>query len=591
MEGREAIHIGTHDSQIEELRKRRTHYYTRFFRRFALLIIVFFLVPLFLVGWGINTYYTTFATTRMTNSFHSLVDNHRKIIELFLRERSSKLHLTAHTHSSEYLAQVSNLAHVFEMINLERSSITDLGVIDEQGRHLAYIGPYDLMDKNYINAFWFKEVMKKGLYISDMFMGFRKIPHFIMAVTRKENGETWILRATINTEVFRSLVENVTIGKTGEVYLLNQQGIFQTSPRFRGEIMEKSPFPVESFHEGTRIRTIDADDQNNIPRQIVAQTWLKEPHWMLVVKQNYSEAFSDVSHANRVTVIFLILSAIATLIVTVVITKHMVAVIKRRDAEADQLSKQLMQAGKLASVGELSAGVAHEINNPLAIILTERQILLDLVGQTPGLDEGFKKELLDSLSQIDVQVQRCKCITQNLLRFSRRTTSVIETVNLNEFLGEVIELMEREARTSGITFIPELEEGLPPLLTDPSQLQQVFLNLITNAVDAHDGKPYGSIHISTRSYDENEGVEVVFADTGSGISQENLDKIFDPFFTTKSVGKGTGLGLSICYSIIKRLGGDVSVQSELDKGTVFTIFLPYNPPPELQESMNEELEA
>ena len=591
MEGREAIHIGTHDSQIEELRKRRTHYYTRFFRRFALLIIVFFLVPLFLVGWGINTYYTTFATTRMTNSFHSLVDNHRKIIELFLRERSSKLHLTAHTHSSEYLAQVSNLAHVFEMINLERSSITDLGVIDEQGRHLAYIGPYDLMDKNYINAFWFKEVMKKGLYISDMFMGFRKIPHFIMAVTRKENGETWILRATINTEVFRSLVENVTIGKTGEVYLLNQQGIFQTSPRFRGKIMEKSPFPVESFHEGTRIRTIDADDQNNIPRQIVAQTWLKEPHWMLVVKQNYSEAFSDVNHANRVTVIFLILSAIATLIVTVVITKHMVAVIKRRDAEADQLSKQLMQAGKLASVGELSAGVAHEINNPLAIILTERQILLDLVGQTTGLDEGFKKELLDSLSQIDVQVQRCKCITQNLLRFSRRTTSVIETVNLNEFLGEVIELMEREARTSGITFIPELEEDLPPLLTDPSQLQQVFLNLITNAVDAHDGKPYGSIHISTRSYDENEGVKVVFADTGAGISQENLDKIFDPFFTTKSVGKGTGLGLSICYSIIKRLGGDVFVQSELDKGTIFTIFLPYSPPPELQESMNEELEA
>jgi two-component system NtrC family sensor kinase len=586
MEGREAIHTSTHDVHIEELRESRKHYYTRFFRRFALLIIAFFLVPLFLVGWGINAYYTRFATARMTTAFHALVDNHRKIIELFLGERSSKLHLTAHTHSRDYLAQVSNLAHVFEMINLEQPSITDLGVIDEHGRHLAYIGPYDLMDKNYSNTFWFKEVMKKGLYISDMFMGFRKIPHFIMAVTRTENGETWILRATINTEVFRSLVENVTIGKTGEVYLLNQQGIFQTSPRFRGKIMEKSPSPVESFHEGTRIRILDADDQKHLPRQIVAQTWLKAPHWMLVVKQNYSEAFSDVNHANRATVIFLILSAIATLIVTVIITKHMIEVVKRRDAEADQLSKQLMQAGKLASVGELSAGVAHEINNPLAIILTERQILLDLVGQTPSLDEGFKKELLDSLSQVDIQVQRCKRITQNLLRFSRRTTSVIETVNLNEFLGEVIELVEREAKTSGITFIPELEEDLPPILTDPSQLQQVFLNLITNAVDAHDGKPYGSIHISTRSDDENEGVEVLFADTGSGISQENLDKIFDPFFTTKLVGKGTGLGLSICYSIIKRLGGDVSVQSTLDKGTVFTIFLPYSPPSDLQESID-----
>ena len=572
---------------MEALAVRRKHYYTRFFRRFALLIIIFFLVPLLLVGWGINAYYTKFATVRMTNSFHAQVDNHRKIIELFLRERSSKLHLIAHTHSKEYLAQVSNLAHVFEMINLEYSSITDLGIIDGNGRHLAYIGPYDLMDKNYSQAFWFKKVMEKGLYVSDMFMGFRKIPHFIMAVTRLEKGEKWILRATINTEVFRSLVENVRIGESGEVYLLNKKGVFQTSPRFRGKIMEKAPFPVESVHKNTRIRVLDADDQKQLPRRIVAQAWLKEPRWMLVVTQDYSEAFSEVYHANYAIMVFLLLSAIAILIVTFIITKHMVGVIKRRDVEADRLNIQLMQAGKLASVGELSAGVAHEINNPLAIIITERQILLDLLGQTPKLGEGFKKALLESLSQVDVQVQRCKRITQNLLRFSRRTTSVIETLNLNEFLEEVIELMEREARTSGIKFISDLEEGLPPLLTDPSQLQQVFLNLITNAVDAHDGKPYGSIHISTRSDDQRQGAEVVFADTGSGISQENLERIFDPFFSTKPVGKGTGLGLSICYSTIKRLGGDVFVQSELDKGTVFTIFLPYSPPPELQESIDE----
>ena len=587
MERQEATYPGSNDVHMEALTVRRKHYYTRFFRRFALLIIIFFLVPLILVGWGINAYYTRFATARMTNSFHAQVDNHRKIIELFLRERSSKLHLIAHTHSRDYLAQASNLAHVFEMINLEYPSITDLGVIDGQGRHLAYIGPYDLMNKNYSQAFWFKKVMEKGLYVSDMFMGFRKVPHFIMAVTRLEKSEKWILRATINTEVFRSLVENVRIGESGEVYLLNEQGIFQTSPRFRGKIMEKAPFPVESVHEGTKIRFLDADDQKQLPRRIVAQTWIKEPCWILVVTQDYSEAFSEVNHANRATIIFLLLSAIATLIVTVVITKHMIGVIKRRDVEADQLNKQLMQAGKLASVGELSAGVAHEINNPLAIILTERQILLDLVEQTPAMDVEFKRALLESLSQVDVQVQRCKHITQNLLRFSRRTTSVIETVNLNEFIGEVIELMEREARTSGIKFIPDLEEGLPPLLTDPSQLQQVFLNLITNAVDAHDGKPYGSIHISTRSDDQRQGVEVVFADTGSGISQKKQERIFDPFFTTKQVAKGTGLGLSICYSIIKRLGGDVSVQSELDKGTVFTIFLPYSPPPDLQASIDQ----
>jgi two-component system NtrC family sensor kinase len=581
-------------NDVEVLRERQKHYYARFFRRFAFLIIVCFLIPLLFVGWGINFYYTRFAKERMTNSFHAQVENHRKIIELFLKQRSSKLQLIAHTHSKEYLGEVSNLASVFEMINLESSSFSDLGLIDGYGRHLAYIGPYDLMDKNYSEAFWFKQVMEKGLYVSDMFMGFRKIPHFIMAVTRQEKGERWILRATIDTEVFRSLVENVRIGKTGEVYLLNRQGVFQTSPRFRGKIMERAPFSPEPVHEGTRIRILEGgidEQKQRIPRRIVAQTWLTEPCWMLVVTQDYSEAFSEVNHANHATLIFLFLSAIAILIITVIITKHMIEVIKRRDVEADQLNRQLMQAGKLASVGELSAGVAHEINNPLAIILTERQILLDLMGQTPTLDGDFREALLESLSQIDVQVQRCKRITQNLLRFSRRTTSVIETVDLNEFVREVIELMEREAKTSGIKFIPDLEEGLPPILTDPSQLQQVFLNMINNAIDAHEGKSYGSIHISTRSDDHARGVQVVFADTGSGISDENREKIFDPFFTTKPVGRGTGLGLSICYSIIKRLGGDIAVQSEVGKGTVFTLFLPYSPPPDLMESINNVTEV
>jgi len=581
-----------HGFQKNEEAQRRT-YYSKLYRRLIFITLVCSLVPLLLVGWGINIHYTRFATSRMTDSFRAQVDYHRKIIELFLQERSSKLRLIAHSHSKDYLREVSNLAHLFEMINLEYSSITDLGIIDERGHHLAYIGPYDLMDKNYLGAFWFKEVMEKGIYVSDMFMGFRKVPHFIIAVTRSEKGEKWILRATIDTEVFRSLVENVTIGKTGEVYLLNQEGIFQTSPRFSGKIMEKAPFPVESIHKGTKIRILESDPKESkqpFPRQIVAQTWLERPRWMLVVKQEYSEAFNEVNHANYAVLMFLHVSALTILIASVLITKYLIRVIKKRDEEADALNEQFMQASKLAAVGELSAGVAHEVNNPLAIILTERQILLDLAEQTPTLDEDFKKGLSESLSQVDIQVQRCKRITQNLLRFSRRTTSVIETVDLNAFIEEVIDLMEREAKTSGVKFIPDLEDGLPPLLTDPSQLQQVFLNLITNAVDAHDGKPYGTIRISTRSDDQKGGVKIVFADTGSGIPKENLKKIFDPFFTTKPVGKGTGLGLSTCYSIIKGLGGEITVKSEVGEGTEFTLSLPSNPPQRVQEGiMNDHM--
>jgi two-component system NtrC family sensor kinase len=419
-------------------------------------------------------------------------------------------------------------------------------------------------------------------------MGFRKEPHFIIAVLHRAGEKSWILRATINTEAFRSLVENVRIGKTGQVYLLNAEGVFQTSPRVSGAIMEKSSYPMEPYHEGPKVRTLeglrDAEGKER-PSQIACQAWLKNPSWLLVAKQDYDEAFADVNYANTWTLVFLHLSAASILVVTVLITRHMITVVKRRDSEADRLNQQLLQAGKLASIGELSAGVAHEINNPLAIILTERQLLLDAARQAPITDPEFQEQFADSMSQIDVQVQRCKRITQNLLRFSRRTQSLIEKVDLNAFLREVVELMEREARTSGIKFFSELDPRLPSVSSDPSQLQQVFLNLITNAIDAHDGKPYGSIRITTQADDMRQMATVKVADSGAGIKPEHLNRIFDPFFTTKAVGKGTGLGLSICFSIIKRLGGNLTVQSEVGKGTEFSIMLPYLPPKELQDSM------
>ena len=336
----------------------RNAYYSRLFRKFVLLTVVCSLVPLLLVGWGINIHYTRFAKSRMMNSFQEQVDHHRKIISLFLQERCSRLQIIAQTHSKDYLGNASNLSHVFEIINREYGSINDLGIIDDLGRHLAYIGPYDLMDKNYSQTLWFKQVMEKGLYISDMFLGFRKVPHFIIAVTQVERGKKWVLRATIDTEAFRSLVENVTMGKTGEVYLLNREGVFQTSPRFGGKIMEKSSLSVEPIHEGTRIRILDngLNDNQPYPRRIVAQAWLEEPRWMLVVKQDYSEAFNAANHANYATLIFLHVSALTILVVSIFISKYMISVIKKRDIEADKLNKQLMQAGKLASVGELSLG-------------------------------------------------------------------------------------------------------------------------------------------------------------------------------------------------------------------------------------------
>jgi len=569
-----------------EMQRRKN--YSTLFRRFILWTTLCSIVPLLLVGWVISLQYTRFTKERMLNSLQTQVEHHRKTIEMFLSEHSSKLWLIAASHPKNHLIRSENLNAIFEMINRDHWAITDLGVIGANGSHLAYVGPYDLMSKNYYREFWFEEVMAKGIYISDMFMGFRKEPHFVIAVRRIEGEDVWILRATINTDLFRSLVESVQIGKTGEVYLLNRDGVFQTTPRFGGSIMSRAAYPVDPVHDGIRVRSLDSLKDIHgrpLPRQIVCQAWLTNPRWLMVVKQNYSEAFTEVNHANVAVLVFLHLSALTILVAAVLISRHMIGIVRRRDAQADQLNEQLLQTGKLAAIGELSAGVAHEINNPLAIILTERQLLLDAAAAHPVESLQLQAQLTDSLTQIDVQVQRCKRITQNLLRFSRRTESLIETIDLNAFITEVIDLMQREAKASGIKFLTELDPDLPPLLSDPSQLQQVLLNLVTNSIDAHNGKPYGSIRLGTRADDERQSATITVADTGCGIAARDLTRIFDPFFTTKPVGKGTGLGLSICYSIVKRLGGFISVASEPGQGTEFTVVLPYQPPAELREHL------
>jgi two-component system NtrC family sensor kinase len=551
--------------------------YKRLFKRFVFLTLVCSVVPLLLVGWIISNRYQRSAETRVMAAFRNEMQHHRKVIELFLKDYCSKLELMAQSNGRQDFLQPGRLRSLFDLFNQDRLTLTDLGVIDADGNHLAYAGPYDLLDKNYAETHWFKMVMEKGLYISDMFMGFRREPHFIIAVKGHDAIGPWILRATVDTEGFRALVENVMIGRTGEIFLVNREGVFQTTSRYSGRIMETASMTVGPAHPGIQVRQEASDAGFNgerSVRQIVSTAWLETPQWMLVVRQDYAEAFAAENRANLSVLVFLLISAATILGVTILVTRHMLDLVKRRDVQAETLNRQLMQASKMASIGELSVGVAHEINNPLAIISTEREILIDASQKANGMDPSFSTQLDKAMHQIDVQIQRCKRITHNLLRFSRRTESVIDTVDINAFISEVIDLMEREARSSGITFFERLSPDVPPILSDLSQLQQLFLNLITNAINAHEGKRYGSVAISSTYLESEKTVEIVVSDTGCGMSQETLVRVFDPFFTTKPMGRGTGLGLSICYSIVKGLGGQIDVKSVPCQGTDFIIRLP-----------------
>lgn len=245
----------------------------------------------------------------------------------------------------------------------------------------------------------------------------------------------------------------------------------------------------------------------------------------------------------------------------------------------EEAQAQLVQSEKMSAVGQLAAGVAHELNNPLGGILGYAQFTLEKMKKAVGDGEPSKEQntYIRYLTDIETQARRCKAIVQNLLRFSRSSrTTDFEDTECNQVLRDTITFVEHQLHMNQIGLEVDLDENLPLIQGNPGQLQQVFTNLIINAM--HASPPDSKIAVSSRfspALGEFGGtVEVAVHDHGSGISSENINKIFEPFFTTKEVGKGTGLGLSVSYGIIKDHGGEIKVDSEPGEYTTFTVILP-----------------
>ncbi len=237
--------------------------------------------------------------------------------------------------------------------------------------------------------------------------------------------------------------------------------------------------------------------------------------------------------------------------------------VQERTQELQQVQDQLIHAGKMAALGELAAGVAHEINNPLTGVLTFSSLLLKKVDET----HPWRKDL----ETIVQQTSRCRNIVKGLLDFARQRKPDKKQWDIHTLIERTISLVEKQAPFQDIRIIKEFKTDLPRLFLDGDQIQQVFMNILLNASDAMAGKA-GSLTIKTESRDGK--VEISFRDTGPGISKDHLSKLFDPFFTTKETGKGTGLGLAISYGIIQSHGGEIKVESEEGNGAIFRIRLP-----------------
>ena len=537
-------------------------YYSKIWLRLTGVFCLLIIVPMVILALVTISNLRASAVNKIELSLGRLIDHKKEVVDLFLSEKENLLSMLVGMYPIDYLGRQDNLNNLFRAVN-QKGSIVDLHVIDSSGLQLAYVGPYaaSITGKNYHDAQWFQEVLIKGSHVSDVFLGFRNVPHFVVAVT--DPLKTYVLRATINSETFNNLLVSSLIGPNGDSFIVNQAGEFQTPSRQGFKELSVSDRGNFEHHEGTAISR-DATT-------ITATRWVKNGQWCIFVKARIEDSLAPFYQTRNSVISIIIATSLVFLVLAVLLAGYFLRRIEMHERRRAELGHQMVQMEKMATVGRLAAGIAHEINNPLQMITNQAGWIGELLpDEDPALIKNLD-EYQKSVEQIKHHVRRAGTITHRLLGFSRKITAEKQSVQLNDLIEEAISFVEHEAGYNNISIVRKFQGDLPTTMTDGPQLQQVFLNLINNAIDAVDQG--GQLEISTAA---NGGDTLVleFADNGPGIRPENLKQIFDPFFTTKEPGKGTGLGLYISYDIVQKLGGSIQVANRKSGGAVFTIRLP-----------------
>lgn len=560
--------------------------YDKLSRNIALTVITVSLAPLILVGGLIFDQFRSIYREKVYSHLSEVVDKHTDNIDTFLQDKLYEIQYLNTAYSYEQLTSPEFLKETLRGMQIQYGRIfVDLGVIDEDGRQVAYAGPFDLLGADYSSADWYRNSRGKAASVSDVFEGLRQSPHFIITINNTSGGKSWTLRATVDFLAFSHLVENIRIGQTGFAYILNSKGVFQTRPR--GELGTELVLTPDrdvllaTVQEGVTVRESSGSDGQTY---LTVSSSLNNGEWKLVYQQNVDDAFSAMTRTELVTLVIFVLGGLGIVAMAVLVSRKLVVRCQAVDQESELMNRQMVETGKLAAIGELAAGIAHEINNPVAIMIEEAGWVSDLL-EDEALEMESGNEIKRALGQVANQGRRCKDITHKLLSFARQTDSRVGEVSLGPLVREVVDISMQQARYAQVDFSLNIDPDMPTVSASVTELQQVFLNLVNNAIQAMESEG-GMLSIICEQRD-GEAV-VIVEDSGPGIPAANLSRVFDPFFTTKPVGKGSGLGLSICFGIIHQMGGDIEVESTVGVGTRFTVRLPF-PPPVIQRNTQQEM--
>ena len=532
-------------------------YFRRIWKNVVVALLATSFIPLIIIGGGMYHFTATVLKEKTLEALRTEVINHKKTIDRILAERIMDLKLLSNNLSPEFLVRSGALQSVFQSLG---KGFQDLGIIDDQGRHLAYVGPYELITKNYKDTFWFKALESDSVYISDVFLGFRNSPHFVMAVKQpRAGGGFWILRATIDSAFFNEVVAEINQNKKGDAFLVNRNGIFQTTPKRTGHLMGPSDFKELDPYPDIRQR-----EENGL---IQVMVWLEQVPWLCVVQVDQKEVFADLYRVRNIGIFVFILGSILMILTVLLTTNYLVGRLETKRRSIRTLDQQLQHTNRQASSVPMVTGFLLKIKDAFAGIDMATHKLQDGIWETFPPGEPVN-EISNGLTQIQSRSAQTRKSIDRFLNAVRPLEPMIMDINANELLDNLIELYDHDLHFNKIRIERNYHTPPPLLRSDPSRLRQVLQNLIFNAMTAIHRE--GTIRLKTEAVDNR--ICITVSDDGPGIPEENLDKIFDPHFTTKA--EGMGLGLSICRQILKKLEGRISVQNESEKGVSFTIELP-----------------
>lgn len=538
-------------------------------RRIIAAILAVSLLPVLLLGVGSWVVFGRLLEEKAMDLQRAVVSHHAESVDSFMQQQVDMLSMIPGLCSMSAILADGSPRAVLQLLNeSSNGAFVDLGVIDHLGRHRGYAGPYDLLDKNYAKEPWFHEVMKQGVFVSDVFLGFRGVPHVIIAVRVTTESEPWILRATINSDRLKANLLATPLGEHGDVWLVNLDGELQSDSR-ELTILEHAPLPALEPQQGVREDKLEIDGES----YLIVSRWINNGRWLLAAVQPEAEVRAPIRRAILLGGVVVVVAIVIVFFTTLIATWRLTRLIDKITLERDRLQQAFNRSAKLASVGELATGLAHEINNPLAIIGAEQTNLRDLLSDTNG-GVSHKTELLESVDLVDRQVKRCASITTRMLQFGRKQAGEPRPTVLLDRLTEIVDGLERQLTLHNVAVEFKIPTDLPPVLTEPIEFEQVMHNLFANALHA---MPDGGA-ITLRAYPQLTGngwcILLEVSDTGTGMSVEIAERAFEPFFTTKPVGQGTGLGLSVCYGMVAGWGGEIELHSQPGKGTTVRLQLP-----------------